>query len=134
MAVLFIVFAASMGLGTFIETWYSTETARIWIYNTTWFEAIMLFFMINFIGNISKYRLFRKEKWAVLTLHLAWVFIILGAFVTRYISFEGMMPIREGVSEQVFYSDKTFLTLMVDGQKDDQMLRRNFQDEILVTP
>ena len=134
MAVLFILFAASMGLGTFIESWYSTETARIWIYNTVWFEAIMLFFMINFIGNIGKYRLLRKEKWAVLTLHLAWIFIILGAFVTRYISFEGMMPIREGATEKVFYSDKTYLSLMVDGQKDGQLLRRNFEDEILVTP
>ena len=134
MAVLFIVFAAAMGLGTFIESWYSTETARIWIYNTSWFEAIMLFFMINFIGNIGKYRLFRKQKLAVLTLHLAWIFIILGAFVTRYISFEGMMPIREGVSENVFYSDKTYLTLMVDGEMDGQLLRRNFQDDIIVTP
>jgi cytochrome c-type biogenesis protein CcsB len=134
MAVLFIAFAVAMALGTFIESWYSTETARIWIYNTSWFEAIMLFFMINFIGNIAKYRLLRKEKLAVLVLHLAWIFIILGAFVTRYISFEGMMPIREGVSEKVFYSDKTYLTLMVDGEMDGQILRRNFQDDILVTP
>ena len=134
MAVLFIAFAVAMALGTFIESWYSTETARIWIYNTSWFEAIMLFFMINFIGNIAKYRLLRKEKLAVLVLHLAWIFIILGSFVTRYISFEGMMPIREGVSEKVFYSDKTYLTLMVDGEMDGQILRRNFQDDILVTP
>ena len=108
MAVLFIVFATAMAFGTFIESWYSTETARIWIYNATWFEVIMVFFVINFIGNISKYKLLRKEKWPVLTLHLSWILIIIGAFVTRYISFEGMMPIREGNSEKVFYSDKTF--------------------------
>jgi hypothetical protein len=49
-----------------------------------------------------------------LLLHLSWIFIISGAFVTRY-SYEGMMPIREGAAENQFYSDKTFLTVFVDG-------------------
>src|SRR5688572_16813163 len=44
MAVLFIVFAASMAAGTFIEDAYNTDTARIWVYNAWWFELIMLFF------------------------------------------------------------------------------------------
>ena len=102
MALLFLVFATAMGLGTFIESKYSTETARIWIYNTTWFEAIMVFFVINFIGNMFRYKLFTWKKWSVLTLHLSWILIIIGAFVTRYISFEGVMPIREGRTERVF--------------------------------
>jgi cytochrome c-type biogenesis protein CcsB len=133
MAVLFIVFATAMAFGTFIESWYSTETARIWIYNATWFEVIMVFFVINFIGNISKYKLLRKEKWPVLTLHLSWILIIVGAFVTRYISFEGMMPIREGASENVFYSDKTFLTAFIDGEIDGQARRKTLQDDLIVT-
>eukprot|EP01089_Gocevia_fonbrunei_P014637 TRINITY_DN4053_c0_g1_i1.p1 TRINITY_DN4053_c0_g1~~TRINITY_DN4053_c0_g1_i1.p1 ORF type:complete len:221 (-),score=43.88 TRINITY_DN4053_c0_g1_i1:577-1239(-) len=132
-AVLFIVFATAMAFGTFIESWYSTETARIWIYNTTWFEAIMVFFVINFVGNIARYNLLRKEKWAVLILHLSWILIILGAFVTRYISFEGMMPIREGNTENVFYSDKTYLTVYVDGEIDNEPKRKILEDDILVT-
>ncbi|WP_411030485.1 cytochrome c biogenesis protein CcsA [Spongiimicrobium sp. 3-5] len=134
MAFLFIAFATAMAFGTFIESWYSTETARIWIYNTTWFEAIMVFFVINFIGNIFKYRLFRKEKWAVLTLHLSWILIILGAFVTRYISFEGVMPIREGNTEKVFYSDKTYLTAFVDGEINGEPKRKLLEDDLIVTP
>ena len=132
-AVLFIVFATAMAFGTFIESWYSTETARIWIYNTTWFELIMLFFVINFIGNIFRYRLLRKEKWPVLTLHLSWILIIVGAFVTRYISFEGMMPIREGRTENVFYSDKTFLTVFIDGEIAGEPKRKILEDDLIVT-
>ena len=52
MTILFFVFPAAMGLGTFIETWYSTDTAKIWIYNAWWFELIMGLFVLNFIGNI----------------------------------------------------------------------------------
>ncbi|MEY3038934.1 MAG: hypothetical protein RLZZ593_76, partial [Bacteroidota bacterium] len=120
MAVLFVVFAAAMGVGTFIESWYSTDTARIWVYNATWFEAIMVFFVINFSGNIARYRLLRKEKWAVLTLHVSWILIIIGAFVTRYISYEGMMPIREGATENSVYSSNAFVTLYVDGPVGNQ--------------
>jgi cytochrome c-type biogenesis protein CcsB len=131
MALLFLGFAVAMATGTFIESKYNTDTARIWIYNSWWFEAIMLFFMINFIGNIKRYQLLKKEKWATLLLHLAFIFILLGAFITRYISYEGMMPIREGATENRFFSDKTFLTINVDGQYQGELKRRVFENPVL---
>jgi len=131
-AILFLVFAVSMAAGTFIEDAYNTVTARALIYNSWWFEAIMGFFLINFIGNIDKYRLLRKEKWATLLLHLAFILIILGAFVTRYFSFEGMMPIREGSTENVFYSDDTFLTVYIDGKINGEPKRRIVPKEKLL--
>lgn len=134
MAVLFLVFATAMAIGTFVESQYSTETARIYIYNATWFEVIMVFFMINFFGNIYRYKLLQWKKWPVLVLHLSWILIIVGAFVTRYISYEGMMPIREGATENQFYSDKTYLTAYVDGDINGETKRRILEDDILVTP
>ncbi len=134
MAVLFLTFAIAMGVGTFIESKYNTDTARILIYNTKWFEAIMFIFMINFFGNIKRYQLLKKEKWATLLLHLSFVFIILGAFITRYISYEGMMPIREGAAENQIYSDKMFLTIFVDGEYKGEMKRRVFEENLLLSP
>ncbi|WP_299534451.1 cytochrome c biogenesis protein CcsA [Ulvibacterium sp.] len=133
MAVLFLVFATAMAFGTFIESRYSTETARIWIYNAWWFEVIMVFFVINFVGNIFRYKLLRWKKWPVLVLHLSWILIILGAFVTRYISYEGMMPIREGSSENIFYSDKTYLKAYVDGEINGEPKRKVLEDDLIVT-
>ena len=43
MAVLFIGFGIAMATGTFIESKYNTDTARILVYNAWWFEAIMFF-------------------------------------------------------------------------------------------
>ncbi len=134
MALLFIVYAVSMGAGTFIESKYNTDTAKILIYNAWWFEAIHVFFMINFIGNIKRYQLLKKEKWATLLLHLSFIFIILGAFVTRYISYEGMMPIREGAAENQIFSDKTFLTVFVDGEFKGEMKRRTYEKQVLLSP
>ncbi|WP_422861204.1 cytochrome c biogenesis protein CcsA [Flagellimonas sp. W118] len=133
MAILFLVFATAMAFGTFVESWYSTETARIYIYNATWFEVIMVFFVINFVGNIFRYRLLSWKKWPVLLLHISWILIILGAFVTRYISYEGMMPIREGNTENRFYSDKTYLTVFVDGEINGESKRRVLEDDMIVT-
>jgi cytochrome c-type biogenesis protein CcsB len=134
MAILFLSFSIAMGAGTFIESKYNTDTARIWVYNAWWFEAIMLFFMINFIGNIKRYNLLRKEKWATLMLHFSFILILAGAFITRYISYEGMMPIREGATEKVFYSDKMHLTLFVDGEYKGEMRRRVFEKTLLLSP
>lgn len=134
MAVLFLGFAIAMGAGTFIESKYNTDTARIWIYNSWWFEAIMLFFMINFFGNIKRYQLYKKEKWATLLLHSAFIFIIAGAFITRYISYEGMMPIREGESSTHIYSEKCFLSVYVDGMYEGKMMRRTFEKPLLLSP
>lgn len=134
MAFLFISYAVAMATGTFIESKYNTDTAKILIYNAWWFEAIHVFFLINFIGNIKRYQLLKKEKWATLLLHLSFIFIIAGAFVTRYISYEGMMPIREGASENQIFSDKTFLTVFVDGEFKGEMKRRVFEKQVLLSP
>ena len=130
-SVLFILFALAMAVGTFIESMYSTETARIYIYNAKWFELMMLFFVINFLGNIKRYNLWKWSKWPILALHLSWILIIIGAGVTRYISFEGMMPIAEGETASSFYSDKTFLTVYIDGDLAGNRRRKSLEDDMI---
>jgi cytochrome c-type biogenesis protein CcsB len=134
MAILFLVYAIAMAAGTFIESYYNTDTARIWIYNSLWFEAMHLLFLINFFGNIKKYNLLKREKWATLLLHLSFIFILIGAGITRYISFEGVMPIREGESSAQIFSEKTQLTLFVDGEYKGAMKRRIFEKTVLLSP
>lgn len=130
-AVLFILFSVAMGIGTFVESAHDTATARIWVYNAWWFEAMMLFFVANFLGNIKRYRLLRWEKWPLLLLHLSWILIIIGAGITRYIGYEGVMPIREGESTNAFLTEKTYLSVFVDGEIDGQPRRKLLEDEVL---
>jgi hypothetical protein len=113
-AFLFIIFSIAMGVATFIENDYGTQTSKALVYNAWWFEAIMVFFMINFFGNIFRYRLLRKEKWPVLMFHLSFLFILIGASVTRYIGYEGIMLINEGETTNEFLSETTYVNLIVD--------------------
>ena len=131
--ILFIVFAIAMAIGTFLDAGQETSPTpltRNVIYNAWWFELIMLLFVINFIGNIFKYNLLSKRKWPVLMLHLSWIFILIGAFITRYISYEGVMSIREGETESAFLSEKTYLDIYIDGdfQIDGQTMRKAYND------
>jgi len=133
MLVLLILFPLAMGIGTFLESWYSTDAARIWIYNAWWFELLMLLLMINFMGNIKKYNLLSKEKLSVLILHLSFIFILLGAFVTRYIGDEGVMPIRENNVSNTYLSEKTYLTVFVDGTEDGVPQRKTLKSYLLLS-
>ena len=133
MLVLLILFPVAMGIGTFLESWYSTDAARIWIYNAWWFELLMLLLMVNFMGNIKKYNLLSKEKLSVLILHLSFIFILLGALVTRYIGDEGVMPIRENNVSNTYLSEKTYLTVLIDGIEDGVPQRKTLKSYILLS-
>ncbi len=118
MAVLLLVFAFAMAYATFVENDYGTPTAKALIYEAKWFEAVMLLLIVNFIGNIARYRLWRREKWSVLVFHLAFILIFVGGAITRYISFEGTMHIREGAMSNEIITDKNFFKIQMEENGD----------------
>ncbi len=120
MAVLLLAFAISMAVATFIENDYGTPTAKALIYEAKWFEAIMFLLILNFIGNIGRYRLWKREKWPVLVFHLAFILIFIGGAITRYISFEGTMHIREGETNNEIVTDKHFFKIKIEEKGDQQ--------------
>jgi len=106
---LLLSFAVSMAVATFIENDHGTATARALVYEAWWFELIMVWMAINFLFHIKQYGLFRKGKWPVGLFHIAFVIIILGAGVTRYVGREGMMHIREGQTQDIYFSQEKYL-------------------------
>ncbi|MEO9021842.1 MAG: cytochrome c biogenesis protein ResB, partial [Ginsengibacter sp.] len=118
MTVLLLLFGISMAVATFVENDYDTATEKTLVFNSTWFEILMLWLIILFIANIKTYRLTRREKWPILAFHLAFIFMFIGGAITRYISFEGQMPIKEGQTTNEIISDLTYFKLNVtDGKK-----------------
>lgn len=118
MAVLLLVYAIAMAVATFVENEYDTATAKALIYNAKWFELVMLLLILNFIGNISRYKLWRREKWPILAFHLAFVFLFVGGAITRYISFEGVMLLREGESNNQIISAKRYVKVRIEDKGD----------------
>ncbi len=91
-----MVFAAVIAVATFIENDLGTNAAKVLVYQAKWFEVLLLVGSISMIGGIFHYKLIKKRKFSLIVFHLAFILILLGAFLTRYVGYEGIMQIREG--------------------------------------
>lgn len=120
MAFLFLALAFVMAVATFIESAYGTPAARSLVYNTHWFEVLWGLFALNLVNNLLKYRFFSTHRITLGLFHIAFVVMILGAAVTRFFSYEGMMHIREGQSSSFIVSteDEFYAAFGNDKKKD----------------
>ncbi len=64
---------------------------------------------INLIVNVIRQRLWRRTKLLSFLFHIAFLVILLGAGITRYIGYEGLMHIRENGTSNTILSDKIYL-------------------------
>jgi cytochrome c-type biogenesis protein CcsB len=112
-----ILIGVAMAAATFIEDKYDTVTARVLIYNTTWFELLFILLIINLIGHIKTYKLLSRKKLGGLIFHLAFVVMIIGAGITRYFGFEGSMHIRKGEASNIVYTADPYLAISYNDGK-----------------
>lgn len=114
-----LLFAAAIASATFIENDFGTSSAQKVVFKTLWFELLLLLFCITLVVNIIKFRMIPQKKWALLIFHASMIIILLGAGVTRYFGYEGMMHIRENDQSNRFLSAETYLKYEVikDGNK-----------------
>jgi len=113
---LLLIFAFSIGIATFIENDFGTETALADIYRARWFEVLLEFLSLNLILVFFKFRMHKFKKWYVSLFHISFIVVIIGAYLTRYIGFEGTMHIREGDSANYILSSRSFIDIKVDGK------------------
>ncbi len=111
--VMMLLFALSIAIATFIENDYGTQTAWAEVYSARWFEVLLVLLSLNLLYNIFKFRLFRKEKFFTGLFHFAFLIIVIGAGVTRYIGYEGVMHIREGGKSDTILSAKTYIEIAI---------------------
>jgi cytochrome c-type biogenesis protein CcsB len=109
MGVLLVIFAISMGWATFIERDYGTPAARQVVYAAKWFEILLLIMVINLFGNILINKMYSRHKLTIFTFHVSFIVIILGAAITRYFGYEGLMHIRENSLSNEIQTEKTYI-------------------------
>ncbi len=109
-----VLLAMAIGAATFIENDYGTQTAQALIYKTHWFEALWAIFAVSVLYNIVRFKMYRRPKWGQLTLHVAFLLIAVGALVTRYIGYEGVLHLRNGQESRVMVSDHMVLEVTLE--------------------
>ncbi len=111
MAFLLLVMAFSMGIATFVESSYGTEAAQGLIYKSFWFSLVLVLLAINLLVNFIRHKMYTRQRIAVGLFHISFILILIGAGITRYISFEGIMHIREGETSDFILSSDDYLTV-----------------------
>ncbi|MBE0496439.1 MAG: cytochrome c biogenesis protein ResB, partial [Campylobacterales bacterium] len=111
MVFLLLLFAFACGTATFIENDFGTESAWALIYASWWFALIQLWLGLGLLYSAFAYKLLKKEKLPSLVFHASFLFILLGAGLTRYYGFEGTLHIREGKMENRVVSMEPFVQL-----------------------
>ena len=115
---LLMIFAIAIATATFIENDFGTIAAKKIVYSATWFEILLAIVSISMIGNIFRYKLIQRKKIMVILFHLAFVIILIGAAISRFIGYEGTMSIREGERSNEIVSDGTYVkTTVVNGEE-----------------
>ena len=126
---LLFIFAFLVGYATFVENDYSTQTARALIYNNVLFEILLILIVINLIGNIIINKMFTIKKIIPFIFHSSFVFIALGALITRYIGYEGVMSIKEGSLKSYMLSGDIYLMANLEHDKTMQ----NFSKKLILS-
>ena len=62
MGVLFVLFALSMAVATFIENDFGSSAAYKFVYDSIWFELILLLLAANLVGQVIEYKLYKRGK------------------------------------------------------------------------
>lgn len=110
--ILLALLAIGAGYATFIENDFGTSTARVLVYNNLWYETILVLTTINLTGIIFKYKMWKNK--ARFIFHSSFVIILIGAGITRYAGYEGIMQIPEGKTVNQMSSLEPYLQIDIN--------------------
>lgn len=113
---LLAILAIGAGVATFIENDFGTSSARVLVYNNTWYEIVLVLTTINLSGIIYKFKMWNNLPRFLF--HFSFVVILLGAIITRYVGYEGIMQIPQGTTVNQMISLEPYLQVTVkEGEK-----------------
>jgi len=124
--VLLALLAIGAGVATFIENDFGSSTARILVYNNFWYELVLTLTIFNLIGIMAQINMIKSK--AKFIFHSSFVVMLIGAGLTRYYGYEGIMNIREGETTNQMISLEPYLhiTTYKDGKSETTYFEKDF--------
>lgn len=97
---LYTLLVVCMGIATVVEKLHGSECAKVAVYGSWWFFGLWISLSAVSVVHLIRQKVYRKA--AVALLHLSFIVILAGAFVTHLTSDEGTVHLREGVAISSF--------------------------------
>ncbi len=123
--ILLAILAIGAGVATFIENDFGTSTARVLVYNNIWYETVLVLTTVNLAAIIYKFKMWKNTPRFLF--HSSFVVILIGAGVTRYVGYEGIMQIKEGSTENRMMSLEPYLQITI--KDSDKTYYKEYQKE-----
>ncbi|MEN8006040.1 MAG: cytochrome c biogenesis protein CcsA [Candidatus Krumholzibacteriota bacterium] len=117
------IVAIASAKATFIESDYGRDAAYDLIYAARWFEVLLALVTISLTLLFFKRWPYKPRGYGFMLVHIAIVVILISSGITRYMGYEGVMPIREGQSSNYFYSDKSHIQAILGEETDSYPVR-----------
>ena len=99
MVVLLLILAVGAAVGTFIENDFGSSRAKELVYNSWWYELVLLLSTINLIVVMYKTKMYKIKTRMIF--HISFVVILIGASITHFFGIDGVMHIREGEKSNI---------------------------------
>ena len=124
--VLLLLLGIGAGVATIIENDFGTSTARLLVYNHIWYEAVLVLTVLNLAGVMQKTKMIKSK--AKFIFHISFVVMLIGAAMTRYYGYEGIMQIREGETTNKMISLEPYIQVSIfkDGKKETHYYEKDF--------
>jgi cytochrome c-type biogenesis protein CcsB len=120
---LLAIVAIASAKATFVESDYGRDAAYDLIYAARWFEVLLGLVILSLTLLFFKRWPYKPKNYGFMLVHLSIVVILISAGITRYMGYEGVMPIREGQSSDYYYSDKSHLQAVLGEEMDSFPVR-----------
>ncbi|MGA1932074.1 cytochrome c biogenesis protein CcsA [Arcobacter sp. YIC-464] len=127
MIILLFFMAVSCAMATFVENDFGPLGAKSFVYGQRWFETIMFLLTIGVVFNIIWFKMYKKDKFFVFFIHISFIFILLGAGLTRYLGYEAYMTIPEGSLQNKMLSNDEYIQI----KNNEKII---FEKKVLMTP
>ena len=114
-ASLMAIAAFASAKATFIESDYGRDAAYDLVYAAHWFEGILALLVVSLTLLFFKRWPYKVRNLGFVLLHVSVIVILVASGMTRYLGFEGTMPIREGESSDYYFSQKPHVQAELDG-------------------
>ena len=106
--VFLLIYALGLALASIIEKYLGTQAAKLLVYYSPLFFLLQSLLVVNFILILDKHEFIQKRRWALVIVHVAFIVILIGAFITHMFGKEGTVHIREGetVDQMLVHSNQ----------------------------
>ncbi len=112
--ILMVVAAVEMGIITFYEAADTDDTKPYYLYFSWWFSGLLILVWVNLLLQMRRAAWWRWKKIPLTSIHVGFLLILTGAYLTHAFGLDGRLRISEGDSRDLFHVTEPVLTAEFD--------------------